>query len=75
MTIPEFTTDPKELALMACKAMLRQQPVRMVLPQGWERPEGYPLPLKADKESPVREYRPLAILEWVYDQLRAGGAA
>lgn len=67
---PEFTTDPKELALMACKALLRQQPVRMVLPEDWTRPDSFPLPIKADKDSPVREYRPLAVLEWVNDQLR-----
>ncbi len=67
---PEFTTDPKELALMACKALLRQQPVRMVLPEDWTRPDSFPLPIKADKDSPVREYRPLAVLEWISDQLR-----
>ena len=75
MTTPEFTTDPKELALMACKAMLRQQPVRMVLPEGWERPDSFPLPIKADKDSPVREYRPLAVLEWVNDLMAAKATA
>ncbi len=72
---PEFTTDPKELALMACKALLRQQPVRMVLPEDWTRPDSFPLPIKADKDSPVREYRPLAILEWVNDLMAAKATA
>lgn len=69
--ITEFTEDPKELALMACKALLRQQPVAMLLPDDWERPEGFPLPIKAHKDTLAREYRPLAILEWVNDTMAA----
>lgn len=71
MSTPMFTAHPKELTLMACKCILSQQPVVMELPENWERPAGFPLPIKADKASPVREYRPLAILEWVNDTMAA----
>jgi hypothetical protein len=69
MNAAAFTTDPRELIRMASKALLAQHPVAMVLPAGWERPRGFPLPIKATPNSNVREYRPLAVLEWVNDQL------
>lgn len=70
-----FTTDPQQLVALASSALLSQTPVCMVLPADWTRPRDFPLPLKAVHGSPVREYRPMAVLNWVNDELSGEHAA
>lgn len=65
-----FTTDRGVLVYAAAEALLNRKPVQMELPEGWKRPRNFPLPLVAHKDSNLREYRPLAILEWVDEQFR-----
>jgi len=69
-----FTADHAELVSLASIALLAQQPVRMLLPDGWERPRNFPLPISAC-DSNAREYRPIAILEWVNDELSGANRA
>jgi hypothetical protein len=70
-----FTEDTDTLGEVALRCLLAQQTVNMVLPDKWERPRNFPLPIKADKASPVRSYRPLAILEWINDELSGANKA
>lgn len=71
------TPNPKDdglllLAHQATECLIRQQPVAVTHPPGWER-NGFPLPIKKqkpDQEGFVhQEYRPLAVLEYVHDVL------
>jgi len=71
----KFTTHPQTLVMLATHAILYQHPVRLVLNEGWTRPRNFPLPIKADKSTANREYRPLAILEWVDGELSGENAA
>ena len=66
----EFTTDPLTLVSVAAEALLTQQPVRLLLPAGWERPNNFPLPIKREPAGTTQSYRPLAMLEWVDAELR-----
>lgn len=70
----EFTTEHAALVAMASTALLAQEPVRMTLPDDWIRPRNFPLPIKKT-DGAVREYRPLAILEWVNDELSGANAS
>lgn len=69
MSCVQFTTDPELLAALACDALVRQVPVRLELPVDWERPRNFPLPILVVKDSRVRNYRPMAIFEWVNAEL------
>ncbi len=70
----EFTTEHAQLVSMSSCALLAQEPVRLALPADWQRPRNFPLPIKKT-EGMVREYRPLAILEWVNDELSGANAS
>lgn len=70
-----FTTDHKALVEMASDALLAGDLVRMELPDGWKRPQDFPLPVKVDPRTPVREFRPLAIMEWVQAEISGEKAA
>ena len=70
----EFTTEHAALVAMASTALLAQEPVRMTFPDDWTRPRNFPLPIKKT-DGPVREYRPIAILEWVNDELSGANAS
>lgn len=78
-----FTADPAALVAVACAAMLARQPVAVALPDGWERPESWPVPIrKVPRGTPdrVQLYRPMAILEFAEhmlgaEQAKEGGAA
>lgn len=68
--------DRRALEMMALQAvgqLLQQQPMIVTHPQGWVRPEFWPLPIK--REAPradgvvVQGYRPMAILEFVNETL------
>ena len=62
------------LARAAVDALLAQQPLTLRHEPGWVRPRGWPLPLL--RRAPVadgsitQQYRPLAVLEYVDEQLR-----
>lgn len=60
------------LAHTATIALLRQEPVTITHPPGWER-NGFPLPIKREKPaedgSVTQNYRPLAILDHVNELL------
>ena len=64
-----FTEDLPTLVDLASKALLNQQYVTLLLPPDWERPRGFPLPVKADRSCNIRNYRPIAIMEWVHAKL------
>ena len=68
-TAAPFSTAPDTLVALASQALLAQQPVRLSLPPDWQRPRNFPLPINARVAGPVREYRPLAVLDWVHDEL------
>lgn len=74
MNTHEFTTTPSSLIALAGCAILAQEPVRLALPENWIRPRNFPLPIKKT-DGAVKEYRPLAILEWVNDELAGVNAA
>lgn len=69
MIYPPFTTDLQALAAMAINAMFNIEPVCMTLPDNWKRPHNFPLPIVVHKRTNNREYRPLAVLEWINDEL------
>jgi len=68
----------RELAQQAMEAMLTQQPVTLTHPAGWQR-NGFPLPIKREKAnedgSTTQTYRPLAIFEYIQEQLALAAAA
>lgn len=68
----------RELAQQAMEAMLAQQPVTLTHPSGWQR-NGFPLPIKREKAnedgSTTQTYRPLAIFEYIQEQLALAAAA
>ena len=70
-----FAADAAPLAVLATSALLEQEPVRLLIPDGWKRPRNFPLPEKAFRDSQEREYRPMAILEWINDELRCEAAS
>ena len=62
------------LARAAVDALLAQQPLTLRHEPGWVRPRGWPLPLlrraPAADGSITQQYRPIAVLEYVDEQLR-----
>lgn len=69
-----FTADPAALVAVASAAMLARQPVAVMLPAGWERPEYWPLPINKVSRSDgdrTQQYRPIAILEFAEHVLGA----
>lgn len=70
-----FTTDLRQLAALAIDAMFRQDYVRMTLPADWKRPRNFELPVKAYKDTPNREWRPIAILIWINEELSGANHA
>ena len=75
MIYHSFTTDLQQLAALAIDAMFRQDYVRMTLPAGWKRPHNFELPVKAHKDTSNREWRPLAVLGWINDELSGANRA
>lgn len=63
----DFTTDPQALVPAAAAALLAREPLDVALPDTWERPENWPVPIKkVPRGTPnrVQSYRPVAILEF-----------
>lgn len=62
----------QELVSQASSALLTQTDVIVTHPAGWKR-EGFPLPIKREAPNPdgsvTQRYRPLAIFEYVNEQL------
>lgn len=64
------TRDLKLLVELASDALLEQKLVPLRLPPKWERPTNFPLPntklaVENDDGSVTREYRAMALLEYV----------
>jgi len=71
--------EREELARDAVEEMLCAKPIVQVHPPGWQRPPNWPLPIKATEPQPdgslIRNYRPIAVLEWINEQIQNEAAA
>ena len=66
----DFTTDLPTLGQAALKAMLAGENLTLVLPDFWERPRDFPLPVVRDKTNQEQPYRPIAVLEWIASEAK-----
>lgn len=61
--------DISDLAVDAVNAMLMRIPMTITHPEGWQRPENWPLPIEkvplAADGTRTQTYRPMAIIEYV----------
>ncbi len=67
--------EPHVLAPMAFDCLFKRQPVIITHPAGWQRPEGWPVPIERNKVpnadgSDTQPYRPIAIFEYCEYVLR-----
>lgn len=70
----DFTRNLEAVAEWALEGLLAQQLVPIQLPPKWTRPDFFPLPhtklaIEHPDGSVTREYRPLALLEYVHEVL------
>lgn len=68
----------RAVARAATEALIEQRPLSVRHEPGWSR-DGFPLPMKrqpaAEDGSVTQDYRPLAILEFVQEELSGENAA
>lgn len=67
----DFTRNLEGVVELASERLLEQKLARIQLPPNWTRPEFFPLPhtklaIEHADGSVTREYRPLALLEYVH---------
>lgn len=63
--------DLPSLAQAALAALLAGQPLMVTHEPGWQRPKGWPLPVKRVPDGTPQAYRPLAVLEYIDSAVKA----
>jgi hypothetical protein len=57
--------DLETLGQSALAALLAGHPVSITHEPGWQRPKGWPLPIKRVPDGTPQAYRPIAVLEFI----------